>query len=245
LHELLLERLTSASNTVKQAREAATNSDFRDTIKQRKLPLGFENIKDDEKGAYFEEIIDFLNPFLLELMDQKIEKKGGLETVIERLTEHFHKYAAKKENLMKVMNVTRLLVPYIALDLSGEIILTYNKMEEQDPLVAVFRLHPLIGEEVFKFGIFLDRYDTNKEVICSLVWSSIDNMVICLPMVGLNPYPICWNCERAFGTHTCSKCGVAKYCSKDCQVANWKLNHKARCKEIEQHAKDHKCLPFT
>lgn len=46
----------------------------------------------------------------------------------------------------------------------GEMILAYNALEEDDPLVPMFRLHPVLGEEFFKFGIFLDRFDTNKEV---------------------------------------------------------------------------------
>lgn len=123
-----------------------------------------------------------------------------------------------------------------------DIILTYNKLDEDDPLVAVFRLHPLLGEEVYRFGIFLDHYDTNKEVLCSLVWSTTDNMVVCLPMIGLNPYPTCWHCEKAFGTLSCGKvivftrhllllvsvltpvqCRVAKYCSKQCQIDSWKV----------------------
>ena len=63
-------------------------------------------------------------------------------------------------------------------------------------------------------------------------------------MVGLNPYPRCWNCEKSFGTMACAKCGVAKYCSKECQVASWKKNHRLRCKEIEFYASLHKCLVF-
>jgi len=63
-------------------------------------------------------------------------------------------------------------------------------------------------------------------------------------MVGLNPYPVCWHCEKAFGTMTCAKCGVAKYCSKECQVTSWKSTHKTRCKEIEYYAEQHKHLVF-
>jgi hypothetical protein len=83
------------------------------------------------------------------------------------------------------MNVKRLLVPYISLDLPGDIILTYNKMEESDPLVAVFRLHPVIGEEVYKFGIFLDRYDTNKEVHTNFSNRSLNVSRLFAPLCGL------------------------------------------------------------
>lgn len=66
----------------------------------------------------------------------------------------------------------------------------FSHGKETDPLVAVFRLHPVIGDEIEKFGVFLDRWDTNKEVICSLVWSNTDNAAVTLPVVGLNPYPV-------------------------------------------------------
>jgi len=240
LTELLKDRLSKASQEVTNAKEVTMNSQ----LWKSKSPFGFEDIKEDEKGPFFNEIIEFLNPFLSELIDQKIEKKGGLDTVTQRLQHHFKKYSKEKERLLAIMNVKRIVVPVISLDLPGDIILTYNKMEENDPLVAVFRLHPVIGEEVYKFGIFLDRYDTNKEVICSLVWSTIDNMVICLPMVGLNPYPVCWSCERDFGTMTCAKCEVAKYCSKECQIASWKASHKSKCEEISYYTQQHKHLVF-
>ncbi len=38
----------------------------------------------------------------------------------------------------------RLIVPYIALDLPVDVILTYNRIEENDPLVAVLRYSLLI-----------------------------------------------------------------------------------------------------
>jgi len=242
LTDMLADRMSNATAVVSKAREASKNSDLRETIKQSKVPLGFENIREDEKGPFYDEIIDFLNPFLMNLMGQN---EGGLDEAIQLMKDHIAKYEEKKQNLMKIMNINRLIVPYISLDLPGEIILTYNKLEETDPLVAVFRLHPIIGEEIERFGIFLDRNDTNKEVVCAMIWSTIDNMLICLPVVGLNPYPICWNCEKSFGTLACGKCGVAKYCSKECQVTSWKKSHRLWCGQMEQHAKSHKYLVFT
>eukprot|EP01117_Protostelium_nocturnum_P010179 TRINITY_DN3639_c0_g2_i1.p1 TRINITY_DN3639_c0_g2~~TRINITY_DN3639_c0_g2_i1.p1 ORF type:complete len:230 (-),score=77.78 TRINITY_DN3639_c0_g2_i1:422-1111(-) len=203
-----------------------------------------EKTEEEEKGAFFEDILSFLRPFITEIAQKKNVEVTEFSKVISILTRHFETHEAEKMNLKKLMNVNRLIVPAITLDLPAEIILAYNKMEEDDPLVPVFRLHPLIGEEIFKFGIFLDRFDTNKEVICSLVWSTIDGSVVCLPQIGLNPYPICWFCEKHFGTKSCSKCSVAKYCSKECQTKGWN-SHKPKCLDMEKLTKDHLLFPFT
>ncbi|PRP82281.1 hypothetical protein PROFUN_06293 [Planoprotostelium fungivorum] len=228
VYQSMVKMLDDISEKITKAREAAHSTEMRAVLKASKMPLGIEDITENEKG---------------DLLDQKVHNhEHGLQTVINLLKNHFERRADEKKNLMKLIGVERLVVPTILLDLPAEIILAYNKMEEEDPLVAVFRLHPLIGEEVYKFGLFLDRYDTNKEVICSLVWSLVDNMVIFLPQVGLNPYPICWLCEKHFGVYTCSKCGVAKYCSKTCQVQGWTLSHKAKCAEMQRLVKEHSCV---
>jgi len=43
----------------------------------------------------------------------------------------------------------------------------------------------------------------------------------------------CWNCDKDLSKDAprCSKCNVARYCNRDCQVAHWK-SHKAKCKEL-------------
>jgi tetratricopeptide (TPR) repeat protein len=38
----------------------------------------------------------------------------------------------------------------------------------------------------------------------------------------------CWLCEKT-GTFTCSRCGMARYCCRECQVKNWKA-HKTFCR---------------
>lgn len=40
---------------------------------------------------------------------------------------------------------------------------------------------------------------------------------------------ICNKCGKA-GTKTCSRCGSVWYCSKECQIEDWHLSHKLRCK---------------
>ncbi len=36
----------------------------------------------------------------------------------------------------------------------------------------------------------------------------------------------------------CSRCNVAKYCGRDCQLAHWKAGHKAECKALAAEQKD-------
>jgi hypothetical protein len=40
----------------------------------------------------------------------------------------------------------------------------YNELEEDDPRVILYQTHPLIASDIRELGVFLDRYDTNKEV---------------------------------------------------------------------------------
>jgi len=227
-------------------REAASDLELRKAIFEKKDSLfGFE-MDEDSQGAYHQEIVDFLNPFLSELWELNYTRNRScdLDVVLKHLTDYVNQHSEEKTRLMKLMKIDKIYIPYISLDLAADVILTYNQIDEDDPLVAVFRMNPVIGQEVYKFGVFLDRYDTNKEVICSLVWSTLDNFVICLPKVGLNPYPVCWGCEKNFGTMTCSKCGVARYCSKQCQVDGWKSSHRTRCGEMAHYVSLHGHLTF-
>lgn len=42
------------------------------------------------------------------------------------------------------------------------------------------------------------------------------------------PRACCW-CGRAKPTHRCKRCAVAMYCSRDCQVQDWRKRHKNEC----------------
>ena len=45
------------------------------------------------------------------------------------------------------------------------------------------------------------------------------------PTRQLGP-PLCRGCGSARALSACGKCGVAKYCSRHCQVTDWKARHK-------------------
>eukprot|EP01126_Amoeba_proteus_P066241 TRINITY_DN9544_c0_g1_i1.p1 TRINITY_DN9544_c0_g1~~TRINITY_DN9544_c0_g1_i1.p1 ORF type:complete len:165 (-),score=23.52 TRINITY_DN9544_c0_g1_i1:19-513(-) len=159
--------------------------------------------------------------------------------------------------LMEAMGTDRLLVPYMEINLPADLILAFNELDMEDPQVLFYQNHPTLGLEIRKLGAFLDRYDTKDEVLCYLLWSSLDYVLINLPSVGLAPYPLCWRCDKCFATQVCANCKVAKYCSKDCQVKDWqgtgdahpKVQSKARtdghrtlCKEIVYLIEQHELL---
>eukprot|EP01121_Diplochlamys_sp_Union-15-3_P000316 TRINITY_DN1029_c0_g2_i2.p1 TRINITY_DN1029_c0_g2~~TRINITY_DN1029_c0_g2_i2.p1 ORF type:complete len:311 (+),score=39.69 TRINITY_DN1029_c0_g2_i2:154-1086(+) len=198
-----------------------------------------------EKGPFADEIISFLDPFFKSLHEKDLDIPTDNSTVLDIVVLHFKQYCEQnreqKEQLMKTMNVKQFLIPYIDIDLPGELILTYNELEEDDPQVVLYQQHPVIATKVRELGVFLDRYDTNKEVLCLLVWSKSDNILVNLPSVALNPYPLCWNCSKSFGINTCGRCGVAKYCSRECQVKQWK-EHKYVCPEMAFYSSKHKHL---
>jgi len=201
-----------------------------------------------DKGPFADDIIAFLDPFFKSMHEKDLEINTDNGSVLAAVILHLKIYCEQnkenKEKLLKTMNVKQLVVPYISLNLPGELILTYNELEEDDPQVLLYQHHPLIASEVRELGVFLDRYDTNKEVLCLLVWSNVDNILVNLPSVGLNPYPLCWNCSKRFGMNTCGRCGVAKYCTRECQVQQWKY-HKITCAEMAYFSSKHKHLYIT
>ncbi|CAE8583818.1 unnamed protein product [Polarella glacialis] len=49
----------------------------------------------------------------------------------------------------------------------------------------------------------------------------------------------CWQCDEVRPCLSCSGCRVAKYCSTDCQRANWVPEHRRDCPELEAAAASH------
>uniref|UniRef100_A0A7S1Y3F6 MYND-type domain-containing protein n=1 Tax=Grammatophora oceanica TaxID=210454 RepID=A0A7S1Y3F6_9STRA len=45
----------------------------------------------------------------------------------------------------------------------------------------------------------------------------------------------CWSCNEAMtGNNWCSRCEVARYCSRECQTSDWKNHHRGCCKSIKK-----------
>jgi len=173
-----------------------------------------------EKGLYCDEILGFLDVFF-----KKMKSDRGtwvsLPDLLNDFTQYVNSHTNELHKLMKTMNVKKLITPYISLNLPIRIIDEFNRLEQGDPRIHLYQLNPVWGPGIKEFGFFMDRYESTKEVLCMFVWSTVDNGVVPMPAVGLNPYPLCWVCDKGFGTLSCSKCCVAKYCSKECQLADW------------------------
>jgi hypothetical protein len=122
-------------------------------------------------------------------------------------------------------------------------LLEYNHMEETDPRVGLYRTHPVWGPDIVDFGIFLDRFDAMKDVVCLFVWSHNDRSAVSLPCITLNPYPLCWSCEKQFGLLKCKNCLVARYCGRECQVKEWAV-HKSYCVRLQEPQRKHQTLSF-
>ena len=48
---------------------------------------------------------------------------------------------------------------------------------------------------------------------------------------------VCWNCGESFSQaqlKSCKGCKIAKYCSRDCQVTDWRNGHKIMHKIIQR-----------
>jgi len=201
-----------------------------------------------ESSPYAEQILAFLNPFFKELKEEGFFSKTlePRENILQYIIDRFKRYSnvntTQTQELKEVMNVKKLLIPYLELDLPPSLILKYNELEDDDPVLLMYQFNPIIGERIRELGALLDKYDTTKEVLCILVWSLHDNSLVCLPSVGLVPYPLCWTCNKSFGMQACSICGVAKYCSKACQQSDWKGVHRTLCVEMSAFAEKHRLL---
>jgi len=172
-----------------------------------------------EKGLFCDDILKFLDAFF-----KKMKMKAAwlcLQDLLDDFNQYVLDHRPALVELMKTMNVKQLITPYIELELPVKIIDEYNRLEQGDPRVHFYQLNPVWGSAIREFGYFLDRYESTKEVLCMFIWSTVDRGVVTMPAVGLNPYPLCWVCDKGFGTISCSECHVAKYCSKECQMADW------------------------
>lgn len=235
-----------------------------------------------EKSLYAEQIMSFLNPFLDALVTER-HRNNASDTLFGHVVHRFESYCkeheAEKNHLKELMGVERyvfclacasdqiqrLVIPFMDINLPGEFVLAYNELDAEDPQVSFYQQHTLIAPEIRKLGVFLNRYDTNEEVsvllatradcqvLCHFVWSTVDALLIALPSVNLNPYPLCWTCQNTFATKVCAGCHVAKYCSKECQRQDWntlkgnipgtpKTNHKHLCRELSDLCTEHNVL---
>eukprot|EP01117_Protostelium_nocturnum_P010419 TRINITY_DN3749_c0_g1_i1.p1 TRINITY_DN3749_c0_g1~~TRINITY_DN3749_c0_g1_i1.p1 ORF type:complete len:253 (-),score=80.67 TRINITY_DN3749_c0_g1_i1:125-883(-) len=197
----------------------------------------YSKIPEENKIVHFKEMTNFFSPIQIQLresalkfMDKHKGKKPGLELAIDCMNNYMKNNAEESRSLMKLLGVKKFRVPIIKVNQPVDQIMIYNKIEEDDPLAGAYCCIP----DFRRLGIFMDRYDTQKDVLCWFVFSTVDQNLLTLEPLEMKPYPTCWNCQKDFGTLCCGACGVAKYCSKECQVANWRRAHKEACPHMRE-----------
>lgn len=184
----------------------------------------FESFKHtNEKGLYCDEILSILETFFKSKHASPLHPSPWrtLPSFLDSFSNYFNTHHDDFRQLMDIMNTKRLITPYIELDLPVTIIQEFQKLEQDDPRIQLYQLNPVWGPAIKEFGFFWERFESTKEVLCLFIWSTIDHSVVPLPAVGLNPYPLCWVCDKGFGTLACNQCHVAKYCSKECLQKDW------------------------
>lgn len=178
-------------------------------------------------------------------LQTKSETESPELTSVDDVAASLKAYASSRttqvQQILESLNASRLLVPYLDLALPIDTILEYNQLDADDPQILSLQLDPIIAPEIRELSVFLDRYDTEKGVVCLLIWSNIDQALVCLPSLGLQPYPLCWKCNSKFGTVPCPKCGIAKYCSSTCLHDQEKLHCKA-CPDMANYVQRHNLL---
>lgn len=91
-------------------------------------------------------------------------------------------------------------------------------------------------------GLRIEGLDTVKVIPCGL------DDLLALSTVYSQHEHVCWACEKkkieetsgsagAVDLKKCAACHTAQYCSKECQVKDWKLRHRSWCKVLPEFLK--------
>lgn len=210
-----------------------------------------------EFAPYAEDLERFMASFYNELRASRPSEKWSPNVShfghISRTTERFA--ASRADQLTRLslkMNTKRLTIACAEFDLPTEAILLLNaacqlSSNHSDPVDSlVGHLKPIEAKsfttylnnaqhyaELNRLKWFLEKGDTNRELLCFFVWSLPDASLVSLTCSKLHPYPFCKNCCAKFGTRVCAQCQVARYCSRECQVANWETSHGDHCAHVK------------
>jgi hypothetical protein len=87
-----------------------------------------------------------------------------------------------------------------------------------DSTIGIFgRL--IVGTGLLKFNPKIPMVQAEADGGDEFFFSTLDEVVACCEMCAGD------------GAKLCARCGVARYCSKECQREHWKQSHKSECKE--------------
>lgn len=205
----------------------------------------------DEYSPYAEHLERFMASFYNELRSSRVAEKWvpGMSHFlhVSRLLDRFS--AARPlqvAHLISDMNTTRLSIACAEFDLPTDAILLLNAAknyfsncdtaDELLPFLSTTDASKLSKyldsgsflDELNRLKWFLERGDTNKEMVAFFVWSLPDASLVSLTCSRLHPYPLCKGCRKNFGIKSCAQCQVARYCSRECQIGDWD-DHSQSC----------------
>jgi len=222
---------------------ASPPKDFFSGITTSKVVSVAADIQEYEKAAHADDIINFLNPFMNSL-DSKTKKWDSMEEFVGTFKEYVRTHEKEKRGLMDVMGLKKMVFPYTSIDLPSMYMLHFNNLDETDPELLVHSQNP----KVLQLSTFLDRHDSNTDIVGHFIWSSVDQIVVHLSETSLNPFPLCHGCKKQFGIKVCAKCGIGRYCSKECQLIDWNrrgpMAHKIVCPDYAQYVNTDHLLVF-
>lgn len=206
-----------------------------------------------EFAPYAEYLERFMASFYNDLRASRMSEKWapGVSHFlhVSRVLERFSaSHALQTSQLTSDMNTQRLTLSCAEFDLPTKAILLLNAaknlfsacdtVEELLPSLNAkdaaslsrYLQSALYTEELNRLKWFLERGDTNKEMLAFFVWSLPDAALVSLTCSRLHPYPLCKGCSANFGIRSCAQCQIARYCSRECQVKDWD-DHSHSCSD--------------
>jgi len=127
----------------------------------------------------------------------KLDLKNVKTTnIFEKIIDCFRNFSSNSKNssskeiktLKNQMNVEKLLIGFVTLNLPTDLLRTYLQLDESDPDLYLFlNLDEIQKNEISKFALFLDRFDTYKNLLFLFVWSTSTSELLFLVNASLRP----------------------------------------------------------
>jgi len=137
--------------------------------------------------------------------------------LIETISSNYEFILEKTDRLFSI------IMDFYIQSLSDKDIEKINKLFEHKSF-TMFEMLNLIRTKKTPLDGFIDKVSNNKRCVDTMAANGVDFQKI------KNQYEICnfCKCDAKF---QCGKCNTSRYCSKECQVSDWK-RHRKICKSL-------------
>jgi len=219
----------------KKLYEISENPEFLKNLPTFEATTGHRIESRIEALQKFDALNQISKPLMQELstIDRAVapqEVKEVIESWLKETLEKNSEFRDKVEIYKKKANVQSLTIPCVHVSLAVPYIvkcLTHPMNFHRD------NHNTMCPAEVRLISFMMEHALSSSDSLFHLIYSSRDQKVLAFPTrrsMGMSHIFLCQNCEKVFGTLTCKTCGLAHYCSKACQIAQWK-NHCNECKK--------------